>query len=156
MHARLIAAGTRLPAWINAGFEEYARRLPPESPLELVEIAVARGGGAGDASRALRLEGERMLKAVRAGSWVTALDVTGRAYDTAALSRWWAGRLRDGRELAFLIGGPDGLAPACLKRADERLSLSALTLPHGLARVVLAEALYRASSLLRGHPYHRA
>ena len=156
MRARLIAAGTRLPAWLNAGYEEYARRMPPESPLELIEITIARGGGAADAARALKAEGERMLKAVPDGSWVAALEVTGRSYDTEALSRWWARRLRDGRELVFLIGGPDGLAPACAERADERLSLSSLTLPHGLARVVLAEALYRASSLLKGHPYHRA
>jgi 23S rRNA (pseudouridine1915-N3)-methyltransferase len=155
MKVRLVAAGTRLPSWIGAGFAEYQRRLPPETPLELVEIAVARGTAQGAAGRAVKGEGERMLAALPARAWVVALDVGGRALDTAGLARWWAARLRDGRDVAFLIGGPDGLAPDCLSRADERLSLSALTFPHGLVRVLLAEQLYRAISLLRGHPYHR-
>ena len=156
MRVRVVAAGTRLPAWVDAGFAEYARRMPPESPLELKEIAVSRGGGAGDGSRALKEEGERMLAQVPAGSWTVALEVTGRPLDTVALTRWWAARLNDGRDLTFLIGGPDGLAAPCLERAEERLSLSALTFPHGLVRVLLAEQLYRAASLLKGHPYHRA
>lgn len=156
MRVRLVAAGTRLPAWVDAGFAEYAKRMPPESPLELREIAVSRGGGAGDAARALREEGERMLAQIPAGSFVAALDVRGKALDTPALARWWAKRLADGRDVTFLIGGPEGLAAPCLERADERLSLSNLTFPHALARILLAEALYRASSLLRGHPYHRA
>ena len=156
MRVRVVAAGTRLPAWVQAGFLEYARRMPPETPLELKEIAVSRGGGAGDGPRALRAEGERMLASVPAGGYAVALEVTGRALDTEALARWWAARLRDGRDLIFLIGGPDGLAPPCLERADERVSLSRLTFPHALVRVLLAEQLYRASSLLKGHPYHRA
>jgi 23S rRNA (pseudouridine1915-N3)-methyltransferase len=156
MRVRVVAAGTRLPAWLNEGFAEYARRMPAETPLELKEIAVARGAAAGAAERARRDEGERMLAQVPGSAYVVALEAGGRSRDTAALARWWAGRLRDGRELVFLIGGPEGLSPACLERADERLSLSALTFPHGLARVVLAEQLYRAASLLKGHPYHRA
>jgi 23S rRNA (pseudouridine1915-N3)-methyltransferase len=155
MRVRVVAAGTRLPEWMNAGFEDYARRMPAESKVELREIAVARAKAGGDVARAKRDEGEKMLAALPDGTYVVALDVLGKQLDTAALSRWWAQRLRDGRDLAFLIGGPDGLAPACLARADEKLSLSALTLPHGLARVVLAEAMYRAASLLKGHPYHR-
>jgi 23S rRNA (pseudouridine1915-N3)-methyltransferase len=151
---RIVAAGTRLPAWMNAGYDEYARRMPPETPLTLHEIAVERGTGG--VERAVKQEGERMLALVPPGTYVVALDVLGKPLDTPALSQWWAKRLQDGRDLAFLIGGPEGLAPACLGRADEKLSLSKLTLPHGLARVVLAEALYRAVSLLKGHPYHRA
>ncbi len=154
MKVRIVAAGTRLPAWMNAGYEEYARRMPPESPFTLHEIDVARGTGG--VERAVKQEGERMLAHVPAGTYVAALDVLGKPLDTPALSQWWARRLQDGRDLAFLIGGPDGLAPACVARADEKLSLSKLTLPHGLARVVLAEALYRAVTLLKGHPYHRA
>jgi 23S rRNA (pseudouridine1915-N3)-methyltransferase len=156
VRVRVVAAGTRLPAWIGAGFAEYARRMPPESPLALTEIAVERRGAKGAALRAVRDEGQRMLAGVAPGSWVVVLDVGGRAFDTAGLANWWAARLRDGRDLVFLIGGPDGLARACLARADERLSLSPLTFPHGLARIVLAEQLYRATSLLKGHPYHRA
>jgi 23S rRNA (pseudouridine1915-N3)-methyltransferase len=156
VRVRLVAAGTRAPAWVAAGYAEYAKRMPAETPLELKEIAVARGGGAGDGARALKEEGMRMLAQVPAGSYVAALDVGGRAYDTPGLARWWAKRLADGRDLVLLVGGPDGLAPAALARADERLSLSALTFPHTLARILVAEQLYRASSLLRGHPYHRA
>jgi 23S rRNA (pseudouridine1915-N3)-methyltransferase len=156
MRVRVVAAGTRLPAWIDAGFAEYARRMPPAVPLELTEIAVGRRGGQGAMGRALRAEGERMVAAVAPGSWVVALDVRGRALDTPGLARWWAGRLNDGRDLVFLIGGPDGLAPQCLGRIDERLSLSPLTFPHGLVRILLAEQLYRAVTLLQGHPYHRA
>jgi len=155
MRIRVIAAGTRLPAWIDAGYTEYARRMPPEAPMELQEIAVSRGAAQGAAGRAIKTEGTKMLAAIPPKSWVVALDVTGRTVDTPALSKWWATRLRDGREVAFLIGGPDGLAPECLTRADERLSLSALTFPHGIVRILLAEQLYRAISLLKGHPYHR-
>ena len=97
-----------------------------------------------------------MLAAIDPGTYVVALEVGGKAHTTEALARWLAARLQDGRDLAFLIGGPDGLDPACTQRAEATWSLSPLTLPHGLARVVLAEAVYRAFSVLKGHPYHRA
>ena len=164
MRVRLLAVGTRLPAFVTAGYEEYARRLPRATPLELHEIpvggaaATGRGRSGGAAGRARHGEGERMLAALALwpGSYVVALDVSGRAVDTTALAAWWSRRLQDGRDLALMIGGPDGLAPTCLEQADERLSLSPLTLPHGLVRVVLAEQLYRVASLAGGHPYHRA
>ena len=155
MKLRLIAAGTRLPEWIDAGFDSYARRLPPESRLELSEIRVVRHRSQGADARALTEEGARMLAAIAPAAWVVALDAGGRSLDTPAFARWLAGRMRAGRDLAFLIGGPEGLAPACRARANEALSLSALTYAHGLVRVVLAEQLYRAISLLKGHPYHR-
>lgn len=141
---------------MSEGYDEYARRLGPEIRLELVEIPLGRRSARADPVAARAEEGRRMLSKVEPGTFVCALDVKGRAYDTAALSRWLASRLAGGRDLALLVGGPEGLDPACLERADERWSLSPLTLPHGLVRVVLAEALYRAASLLKGHPYHRA
>jgi 23S rRNA (pseudouridine1915-N3)-methyltransferase len=156
MKTRLLAAGTRQPAWVGAAFLEYVRRLPAESRLELTEIGVSRTRAQGASGRAVEQEGARMLEHIPGACWVVALAVDGRAYDTAGFARWWARRLQDGRDVTFLIGGPDGLSPACLGRADERLSLSTLTFPHGLARVLLAEQLYRATSLLKGHPYHRA
>ena len=138
MRARLIAAGTRLPDWVNAGYAEYARRLVGFR-LELVEIPARR----------------HMLEIINPRDYVVALELTGRAMTTAELARWLETRLASGRDLAFVIGGPDGLAPELLKRADFRWSLSPLTWPHGLVRVMLAEQLYRAQSILKGHPYHR-
>lgn len=155
MRARLLAAGTRLPGWVNEGYAEYAGRLTGDLRLELKEIPVTTRHGP-DIARARAEEGKRMLAALDPGMYVVALEVGGRAHTTEALAKWLAARLQDGRDLAFLIGGPDGLDPACTQRADATWSLSTLTLPHGLARVVLAEALYRAHSVLKGHPYHRA
>jgi 23S rRNA (pseudouridine1915-N3)-methyltransferase len=150
VRVRILAAGTRLPRWVNEGYAEYAARMPRQSRMELIEIPLGRG------SAATRSEGERMIGQLADSAYVVALAVDGSARSSEALARWWGQRLAAGRELAFLIGGPDGLSRQCLSRADEALSLSALTLPHGLARVVLAEQLYRASTLLAGHPYHRA
>jgi 23S rRNA (pseudouridine1915-N3)-methyltransferase len=154
MRARLIAAGTRLPDWVNEGYAAYARRFAGFR-LELLEIPVPRRGGDGDIARAVASEGRRMLDAIGGRDYVVALDVAGRAMATADLARWLEQRLAGGRDLAFVIGGPDGLAPEVLDRANFRWSLSPLTWPHGLARVMVAEQLYRADSILRGHPYHR-
>jgi len=156
MLIRLLAAGTRLPHWVAEGYEEYAGRLGPEIRLELVEIPVAHRGKNADVARARADEGRRMLAGVDSRMHVTALDVRGRAMSTEKLSRWLAERLGDGRDVALMVGGPDGLDPACLERADGTWSLSPLTFPHGLVRIMVAEQLYRAQSILRGHPYHRA
>ena len=156
MRLRLLAAGTKLPRWVNEAFGDYASRLARDLPLELTEIELGRRAKSVPVERAVRGEGERMLGALQVGDYVVALDVGGRAYSTEALGHWLARRQADGRDVVFLIGGPDGLAPQCLARADERLSLSPLTLPHGLARVLLAEQVYRVVSLAKGHPYHRA
>ena len=154
MLMRLVAAGTRMPAWVEAGVADYAARLRGDYRLELVEIELGRRGS-GDVSRAVEAEGERMLAAAGPKSAIVALQVGGRAFSTAQLARWLEERGRLAEPLAFCIGGPDGLAPAVDQRACLRWSLSPLTLPHGLARVVVAEALYRAVSVIKGLPYHR-
>ena len=154
MLMRLLAAGTRMPAWVDAGVADYAGRLRGDYRLDLVEIELGRRGS-GDASRAIDTEGERMLTAAGTKSAIVALQVGGRALSTEQLARWLEDRARHGEPLAFCIGGPDGLAPAVDQRACLRWSLSPLTLPHGLARVVVAEALYRAVSVIKGLPYHR-
>ena len=156
MKCRLIAAGTRLPDWINTGFREYQKRLRTPIELELHEIALASRRSGEKPQRAIAREGADMLAALTAKDYVVVLEIDAKAKNTEQLSRWLAERMRDGRPLALLIGGPDGLSPACRERAEESWSLSPLTLPHALVRVLVAEQLYRASSLLAGHPYHRA
>jgi len=143
MRIRLIAAGTRLPAWIDAGVEEYGRRFGRGLRFELVEIPLARLP-------------ERMRAAIGASDYVVALEVGGRAMTTPALAEWLAARMAGGKDLALLIGGPGGLDADLSARADFRWSLSPLTWPHGLVRVMVAEQLYRAHTVLIGHPYHRA
>jgi 23S rRNA (pseudouridine1915-N3)-methyltransferase len=156
MRCRLIAAGTRLPEWVNSGFHEYQKRLRAPLVLELQEIPVATRRAGESPRRAVLKEGADMLAALKPDDYVVSLEIAAKAMSTLQLSAWLAERLRDGRSLALLIGGPDGLAPQCRERADQSWSLSPLTLPHALVRVVVAEQLYRAMSLLAGHPYHRA
>ena len=156
MKCRLIAAGTRLPEWVNSGFREYQKRLRTPFVLELQEIPVATRRAGENPARAVQREGADMLAALGRDDYVVALDIPAKAMSTEQLSAWLAERMRDGRSLALLIGGPDGLSPSCRERADQSWSLSPLTLPHALVRVVVAEQLYRAMSLLAGHPYHRA
>ena len=143
MRIRLIAAGTRLPGWVDAGVADYARRFGHGLKFELVEIPLAR-------------EDERMRKALREGDYVVALEVQGRSMATPELARWLAARMASGRDLALLVGGPEGLDTKLSTTADFRWSLSPLTWPHALVRILVAEQLYRAHSLLQGHPYHRA
>lgn len=156
MRIHLIAAGTRMPAWVRAGFDDYAGRLPPECHLLLKEISLGTGRSGGDTRKAVQEEGEKMLAAVPAGANLIALDVRGRGLSTEELAKQLNLWLQEGRDQALLIGGPEGLAPDCLARAAFKWSLSPLTLPHGMVRVVVAEQLYRAWSILKNHPYHRA
>jgi 23S rRNA (pseudouridine1915-N3)-methyltransferase len=156
MKCRLIAAGTRLPDWVNSGFHEYQKRLRSPLSLELHEIPVATRRAGENPQRAIQREGADMLAVLGKDDYVVALEITAQTMNTEQLSAWLAERMRDGRSLALLIGGPDGLSPQCCERADQSWSLSPLTLPHALVRVVVAEQLYRATSLLAGHPYHRA
>lgn len=156
MNLHLIAVGTRMPAWVSAGYEEYARRLPPECRLRLVEIPPARRSKSQTRQRSKAEEGRRLLAAIPPRALVVALDVAGSPWSTATLGARLRDWLQDGRDIALLVGGPDGLAQECLERAELRWSLSALTLPHALVRVLVAEQLYRAWTLSRGHPYHRS
>jgi 23S rRNA (pseudouridine1915-N3)-methyltransferase len=150
----LVAAGTRMPGWVDEGFREYAARMPRECRLELREVALGRRTRGGDPARAVAEEGERLLGA-SAGCLRICLDVRGAAVDTPGLADKLAAWMQDGRDIALLVGGPDGLAGPCLEAAGWRWSLSPLTLPHGLVRVLVAEQLYRAWTVLSGHPYHR-
>ena len=145
-----------MPAWIETGYREYAKRMPRECALRLVEITPGARGKGADPARALRDEGQRMLKALPRDARVLALDVRGDAWTTEELAGRVAGWQADGRDVWLLVGGPEGLDPVCLARAEQRWSLSALTFPHPLVRVMLAEQLYRAWSILQKHPDHRA
>lgn len=156
MRARLISVGERMPAWVADGFAEYQKRLSRELPLELVELRLGDRGKGRDLSRALDDEGAAMLAAIPRNAHVVALDGRGKPWSSEDLARELANWRMQGRDLALLVGGPDGLARPAYERADQRFSLGALTLPHMLVRLVVAEQLYRAVSLLGNHPYHRA
>jgi 23S rRNA (pseudouridine1915-N3)-methyltransferase len=155
MRLAIVAVGHRMPAWIQAGYGEYVKRLPPEIRVELVELRPEERAPGKAVDRARALEGERILAALPAGATVYALDERGRPVTTQGLAVMLAGWMRDATLPAFVIGGADGLADEVRARADKLVSLSALTLPHGLVRVLLAEQLYRAWTILAKHPYHR-
>jgi|SRR5690606_36110019 len=155
MRVVLIAIGERMPAWVDAGFREYARRLPRELRLELREVRAGRRTKGADLARVLADEGERLLAAVPAGARAVALERTGRMLATEELARELEAQAALGQDLALLVGGPEGLAPESLARLPERWSLSRLTLAHPLVRVVVAEQVYRAWSILKRLPYHR-
>ncbi len=155
MQIHLIAVGDRMPAWVEAGYEEYAKRLLRECRLVLREIPAGKRTKGADLKRLIEQEGARQLAAIPASSRVIALDRGGRQMDTEQLAAELKRRLAGGQDLALLVGGPEGLASACLARADDKWSLSLLTLAHPVVRVVLAEQLYRAWSILKNLPYHR-
>ena len=156
MKARLIATGERAPGWVAQGFADYQKRLSHWLPFELVEIEPGLRGKGRDAQRAIEEEGKRVLAALPKNAHVIALEVTGKAYSSEQLAlrlEHWRGQ---GRDLAFLIGGPEGHAPDVLAAAYDTWTLGPLTLPHMLVRVVVAEQVYRAAAMLANHPYHRA
>lgn len=156
MKARLIAVGERAPAWVAEGFAEYRKRLSHWLPLELVEITPGLRGKGRDAARAMAEEGERVLAAIPKGALVIALDGRGSAWSSEQLATRLENWRGQGRDLALLIGGPEGHSPEVLAAAELRWSLGPLTLPHMLVRLLLAEQLYRAAAMLANHPYHRA
>ena len=155
MRIRIIAVGTKMPAWVTQGVEEYCRRLPRELNLQWREIPLARRTRDARAEQLMEREGEQILKAVPAGDKVIALDVQGKRLSTADLAAELSAWQMSGDNFSLLVGGPDGLSPQCLQRAGSRWSLSDLTLPHPLVRILLAEQLYRAWTITVNHPYHR-
>jgi 23S rRNA (pseudouridine1915-N3)-methyltransferase len=155
MRVRVIAVGTRMPAWVRSACQDYLMRLGPHLNVSVLEIEPGARTAGGSTDKAIATEAKRLLGALRPGEHVVALDERGPQFSTRELAVWLGSRKQAGDDLALLIGGPDGLAPDVLARSDARWSLSRLTLPHALVRVVLAEQLYRAQSILINHPYHR-
>ncbi len=155
MHLRLLAVGDRQPAWVDEAFDAYAGRFPREWRFRLECVRTAKRGKNTPAGRAIDEEAESLLSRLNKDEQVVLLDERGSALSSQALSGRLSKWQSDGRDLAFIIGGPDGVSQAVRQRADFVWSLSELTLPHGLARVLLSEQLYRAWSLQTGHPYHR-
>ena len=155
MKINLIAVGNRMPAWVTTAYQEYAKRMPRECSLQLLEINPAHRGKSGNSEKIKQEECKRIQAAIPKGASVIALDEHGMSWSTRKLSSQLAGWLQEGPDIALLVGGADGLSSECLGRARLRWSLSPLTLPHPMVRVVVAEQLYRAWSLLHGHPYHR-
>ncbi len=156
MKARLIAVGERAPSWVAEGFSDYQKRLSHWLPFELLEIAPGLRGKGRDAARAKLDEGQRVLAAIPKSAHVVLLEGSGKNYSSEQLSERLAFWRQQGRDVAFLIGGPEGHSPEVSAKADEQWSIGALTLPHMLVRLVVAEQLYRAASMLANHPYHRA
>lgn len=155
MRVRVIAVGTRMPAWVRSACDDYLTRLKSRLPVALTEIEPGTRRGDRASPRAILTEGRRLLGAIAPADHVIALDEHGSELSTRELAGWLATRLGQAQDLAFLIGGPDGLSREVLARSDFTLSLSRLTLPHALARVLLSEQLYRAHTILTHHPYHR-
>lgn len=155
MRVSLLAVGSKMPGWVEQGVKEYSKRLPPEIKFEIKEIALGKRGKGADINRAIASEGQQMLSAIPAGDKVIALTLTGKLWSTEKLAKELLDWQREGDNISLLVGGPDGLDPECLARASQFWSLSALTLPHPLVRIVLAEQLYRAWTINNNHPYHR-
>ena len=155
MKLRLLAVGHKMPGWVEQGFAEYAKRLPADCALELVEIAPGHRAKNTSKEKAMQQEADALRKAIRPQDHVVALDVKGSNWSTEQLSQQLEGWRMQGGDVALLVGGPDGMTAEVLALARQRWSLSALTLPHPLVRVLLAEQLYRAWSILQGHPYHK-
>lgn len=155
MQLLVAAVGQRMPGWVNEAWHEYARRMPPGLSLSLREISLAKRGKNADTRRLAATESKALLEAMPSRARVIALDVQGLSWSTEKLAANLQDWMGDGRDVGFMIGGPDGINAEILQKADSRWSLGPLTLPHPLVRVVLAEQLYRAWTITQNHPYHR-
>lgn len=155
MRIRIIAVGTKMPDWVEQGYNEYAKRMPREVSVEMVELPLAVRSKNSDITKAMEKEGEAILASIGKGEQVIALEVKGKPWSTEQLAEQLATWKMSGSNYCLLIGGPDGLAPAVSALASIKWSLSPLTLPHPLVRIVVIEQLYRACSILQNHPYHK-
>ena len=155
MRIRLIAVGGKMPRWVEMGWQEYVKRLPPEITLEQVEIPLSTRGKNADVQRLIRQEGAAMLAKVQPGERVVTLEVEGKPWSTEQLAEQLDAWRLDARTVNLMVGGPEGLAPEVCAKSEQRWSLSPLTLPHPLVRVLLGEQIYRAWTVLAGHPYHK-
>jgi 23S rRNA (pseudouridine1915-N3)-methyltransferase len=155
MQLIIAAVGHKMPAWIEAGFSEYAKRMPPECRIQLKEIKPVERSGSKTAETAMALERTRIEAAIPKNSQIVALDEHGKDVTTMQLSQRLTHWQQDGRDVTFVIGGADGLDAGFKASADMQMRISSLTLPHGMVRVLLAEQLYRAWSITQNHPYHR-
>lgn len=155
MQIHLISVGQKMPSWVKQGYEEYAKRMPRECELVLKEIPAGKRGKNSDLKRITRDEGERMLAALPKNCHVVTLDIPGKNWTTPDLAVAMKGWLDNGQDVALLVGGPEGLADSVKQLARQSWSLSKLTFPHPLVRIVVAEQIYRAWSIINNHPYHR-
>ncbi len=155
MRIRLISVGSKMPEWVELGYREYSRRLGHDLKLELVEIPLGRRSKGADISRLQEKEANQMLAAVGQGDLIVTMEILGKAWSTEQLSEKMSDWFHGGRNVSLMVGGPEGLHVTCTAKADQRWSLSPLTLPHPLVRVVVAEQVYRAWSILHNHPYHK-
>ncbi|TCS41680.1 23S rRNA (pseudouridine(1915)-N(3))-methyltransferase RlmH [Reinekea marinisedimentorum] len=155
MKIRIIAVGPKMPDWVNQGTGDYTKRMPREMPVEFVPLALGNRNKNSSVEKARQQEGDAMLAAIKDSDHVVALDLSGKPWSTEQLSDQLQNWRMGGKDLALLVGGPDGLDSRCLARANQKWALSNLTLPHPLVRVLLAEQLYRAWSITQNHPYHK-
>ncbi len=155
MRLTVVAIGQKMPAWVNSGWQEYARRFPRGFSLELREVPAEKRGRNADLEAIRQRESQALLAAVPAGDHIVALDENGRQWSTRELSGQMHDWMQLGGQVSFLVGGPEGLDPSCIQQSRHHWSLGRLTLPHPLVRVVLAEQLYRAWTITQHHPYHR-
>lgn len=156
MKINIIAIGNKMPAWVEEASGDFIKRLPPEIKINSILLPLIKRGKKPDISRVVRDESRKILSAIPKGSVLVVLDVLGRPITTMKLSVLLDSWLQNGQDISIVIGGPDGVSDEILSAASMKLSLSALTFPHTLARVVLLEQIYRATSILNNHPYHRA
>ncbi|MFK5892471.1 MAG: 23S rRNA (pseudouridine(1915)-N(3))-methyltransferase RlmH [Pseudomonadota bacterium] len=155
MKINLIAIGSKMPEWVKTGFSEYQRRLTQDCKLNLHEIPAIKRTKQTDLNKVREIEGQKILTSIPSGNFVIALEVNGKNWSTEALSQQMSQWMLSGQDISLLIGGPEGLSQSCRDKADQLWSLSPLTLPHPLVRIIVAEQLYRAWSILKNHPYHR-